>query len=140
MTMLGRVLAESRSADLSGFADAGAVSDWAREHVETLVGLGIVEGSDGLLAPKADITRGAAAKLLVEIYGLDKAELTPGQEEDPAGQPSVEPETGDPSAQPDQPGGATYVDPLDTVDLPEGQEWSGVDPAIDNPWNWNVFD
>ncbi len=140
MTMLGRVLAESRSADLSGFADAGAVSDWARPHVETLVGLGIVEGGDGLLTPKADITRGAAAKLLVEIYELDKAELTPGQEEDPAGQPSVDPGVGDPSAQPSQPGGATYVDPLEVLDLPKGEEWSGGNPAIDNPWDWNVFD
>ena len=140
MTMLGRVLAQSQSADLSGFADAGAVSDWARSHVETLVGLGIVEGSGGLLTPKADITRGAAAKLLVEIYGLDKAELTPGQE-DPAGQPSVEPGTDNPPAQPSQPGGSpSYVNPMDILDLPEGQEWSGGNPAIDNPWNWNVFD
>ncbi len=43
----------------------------------TRVSQGIVEGSDGLLRPKNNITRGEAAKLLVSIAGLDKAELTP---------------------------------------------------------------
>lgn len=77
MTMLGRVLAASEGCDLSGFADADAVSDWASPYVQTLVAMGVVEGSNGRLDPKADITRAAAAKLLVEVHGLDKAELTP---------------------------------------------------------------
>ena len=77
MTMLGRVLAASASCDLSGFADGGQVSSWASPYVQTLVSMGIVEGSGGKLTPKSDITRAAAAKLLVEVYGLDKAELTP---------------------------------------------------------------
>ena len=77
MTMLGRVLAASRGYDLSGFADAGSVSAWAAPYIQTLVALNIVEGSGGQLTPKSDITRAAAAKLLVEVYGLDKADLTP---------------------------------------------------------------
>lgn len=90
MTMLGRVLANRSEHDLSGFADGDKVSGWARTYVETLVSLGIVEGSDGTLRPKAGITRGEAAKLLVEISGLEKAELTPRPVEQP--QPGVDPD------------------------------------------------
>lgn len=77
MTFLGRILAASQSADLSAFPDASSVSDWAAPHIQTLVGLNIVGGSNGLLEPKANIDRAAIAKLLVEIYPLDKALLVP---------------------------------------------------------------
>ena len=77
MTFLGRVLAASQSADLSSFPDASSVSDWASPHVQTLVGLGIVGGSNGYLEPGANIDRAAIAKLLVEVYPLDKALLVP---------------------------------------------------------------
>lgn len=77
MTMLGRVLAEQVSYDLSGFADSGSVSGWARPYVETLTALNIVEGSGGMLHPKSEITRGEAAKLLAEISVLEKAAPTP---------------------------------------------------------------
>ena len=77
MTFLGRVLAASQSADLSSFPDASSVSDWASHHVQTLVGLGIVGGSNGYLEPGANIDRAAIAKLLVEVYPLDKALLVP---------------------------------------------------------------
>lgn len=77
MTFLGRVLAASQSADLSSFPDAYLVSDWASPHIQTLVGLNIVGGSNGLLEPKANIDRAAIAKLLVEIYPLEKALLVP---------------------------------------------------------------
>ncbi|MCI8806604.1 MAG: hypothetical protein HFF20_02200 [Oscillospiraceae bacterium] len=77
MTFLGRVLAASQSADLSAFPDASSVSDWASPHVQTLVGLGIVGGSNGYLEPGANIDRAAIAKLLVEVYPLDKALLVP---------------------------------------------------------------
>ena len=76
MTILGRILADQVSQDLSGFADSGSVSDWARPYVETLVALNVVQGSGGKLDPKSDVTRGEAAKLLAEISGLEKAELT----------------------------------------------------------------
>lgn len=77
MTILGRVLAASQSCDLSQFPDASQVSDWAAPHVQTLVALNIVGGSNGLLAPKEYIDRAAIAKLLVEIYPLEKAMLLP---------------------------------------------------------------
>ena len=81
MTMLGRVLADQVSQDLSGFADSGSVSGWARPYMEMLVGLNVVEGSGGKLNPKSDIKRGEAAKLLVALNGLEKAELTQRQPE-----------------------------------------------------------
>ena len=77
MTFLGRVLAASQTADLSVFPDASSVSDWASPHIQTLVGLNIVGGSNGLLEPKANIDRAAIAKLLVEVYPLEKALLVP---------------------------------------------------------------
>jgi len=77
MTFLGRVLAASDSCDLSQFPDAQSVSGWAAPHVQTLVALGIVGGSDGLLLPRANIDRAAMAKLLVEVYPLEKALLMP---------------------------------------------------------------
>lgn len=80
MTILGRVLADQGvSGDLSGFADSGLVSDWARPYMEMLVGLNVVQGSGGKLSPKSDITRGEGAKLLVEISGMEKAALTQRQ-------------------------------------------------------------
>ena len=77
MTMLGRVLAEYRTCDLSAFSDGGQVSGWAAPYVQTLTALGVVEGSGGALRPQAYIDRAAAAKLLVLIYGMEKAPLTP---------------------------------------------------------------
>ena len=47
MTFLGRVLAASESCDLSSFPDAGSVSGWASPHIQTLVSLGVVGGSNG---------------------------------------------------------------------------------------------
>ena len=77
MTMLGRVLAETRTCDLSGFDDVDQVSGWASSYVQTLVDLGVVEGSGGRLRPRDCIDRAAAAKLLVSVYGLEKAPLLP---------------------------------------------------------------
>lgn len=124
MTMLGRVLANRTEHDLSGFADGDKVSGWARAYVETLVSLGIVEGSDGELRPKAGITRGEAAKLLVEIAPLEKAELTP--------RPVEPPQTG---ADPD----GTFVEPTERPDYGNEKPPQTGDPDFD-PLEWSVFD
>ena len=108
MTMMGRMLAEQVSQELSGFADSDSVSVWAHTYVETLVALNVVQGSGGMLAPKAHITRGEAAKLLVQIDGLAKAELAPR----PFGPESGEPETQGPDG---------FDGPVD------GPDWSGED-------------
>ena len=109
MTVLGRVLADQASQDLSSFEDGDLVSDWARPCVEKLVGLNLVQGNNGMLNPKAYITRGEAAKLLVEIYGLEKAEL-PLRSDDPEGD---NPEDNDPKSEDPEGGDPESEDPED---------------------------
>ena len=77
MTILGRILAATEQGDLSVFEDGGSVSSWAVPYVQTLVGLGIVQGSGGRINPKDYIDRASIAKLLVEIFPLEKALLLP---------------------------------------------------------------
>ena len=77
MTFLGRVLAASQPYDLSRFSDAASVSSWADDHVQTLVSLSVVGGSNGRLMPKDNIDRAAVAMLLVEAFPLEKALLLP---------------------------------------------------------------
>lgn len=77
MTMLGRVLAQPISCDLSGFKDGGSVSQWASFYVQSLVAYGIVGGSDGYLNPGRNITRGEIAKILTMVAELPHAELAP---------------------------------------------------------------
>ena len=77
MTILGRILAATEQGDLSVFEDGDSVSSWAAPYVQTLVGLGIVQGSGGRVNPKDYIDRASIAKLLVEIFPLEKALLLP---------------------------------------------------------------
>lgn len=77
MTMLGRVLAETKTCDLTGFDDGEQVSPWANSYVQTLVAIGVVEGNGNRLRPQDYIDRAAAAKLLVSVYELEKAPLLP---------------------------------------------------------------
>jgi len=67
MTIVGRALDTAQESDLSGYADASEVSAWALAHVQTLVARGIVQGSNGLLSPRAPITRAEAAKILCAL-------------------------------------------------------------------------
>lgn len=76
MTMLGRVLAQQLSCDLTVFTDGGTVSDWAAPYVQTLVAQGIVSGSEGKISPQNGMTRGEAAKLLTLVSELPRAELS----------------------------------------------------------------
>ena len=80
MTMMGRVLAGSEECDLSVFADGDTVSLWAAPYLQTLVARGMVEGSGGKLFPRNNIDRASAAKLLVLLNDMEKAqlELRPG--------------------------------------------------------------
>ena len=125
MTMLGRVLAEQVSQELSGFADSDSVSIWAQTYVETLVALNVVQGNGGMLAPKSHITRGEAAKLLVEIDGLAKAELTPRLFGPEGGEPDGSAGLIDGSDQPGEPDGSAGL--IDGSDQP-GED--AGDPAF----------
>lgn len=80
MTMMGRVLAGSEECDLSVFADGDTVSLWAAPYLQTLVARGVVEGNGGKLFPRNNIDRASAAKLLVLLNDMEKAqlELRPG--------------------------------------------------------------
>ena len=69
MTILGRVLEKGYAqADLSAFSDGAAVPAWARDHVATLVELGVVGGSNGQLRPDAPVKRGEVAKMLFTLW------------------------------------------------------------------------
>ena len=77
MTLLGRILAEQQSCDLSGFADAGQVSGWAAPYIQSLVSYGVVSGSGGYLNPQRLLSRGEIAKMLILVAELPHGELTP---------------------------------------------------------------
>lgn len=126
MTMLGRVLETQVPCSLSGFADGASVSSWALPYVQTLVAQNVVQGSNGRLNPQADITRGEAAKLLVAIGDLDKKELTPKPANPGTGTPAVDPN-------------GTFVTPTQRPTQP-GISQPSTPPAIDNPFEWSVFD
>jgi hypothetical protein len=55
--------------DISRFPDAGTVDDYAVVPIATLVTLGTIEGSDGMLIPHSNMTRAQMAKVLADILG-----------------------------------------------------------------------
>ena len=56
------------SDDLSQFADAGDVSDWALGSMQWAVGTGLISGKDiGSLAPQDNTTRAEAAAILMRF-------------------------------------------------------------------------
>ncbi len=70
VTMLYRYAAAAKlepdaDGDLSGFADAGSVSDWAADAMSWAVGAEIISGmDDGSLAPQGNVTRAQLAVML----------------------------------------------------------------------------
>ena len=68
VTMLGRARsAPGISTDLSAFSDADAILPYAREHFETMVALGVINGSYGKLNPNKAMTRAEICKVLVTM-------------------------------------------------------------------------
>lgn len=68
VTMLGRARREeSISADLSAFSDEGEILAYAREHFETMVALGVINGSYGKLNPNKAMTRAEICKVLATM-------------------------------------------------------------------------
>jgi hypothetical protein len=67
VTMLWRLCGRPEGrADLSGFADAGEISDWASEAMGWAVSVGLVQGrGDGILAPGAEAKRAEAAQIIM---------------------------------------------------------------------------
>ena len=68
VTMLGRARNEEPlSADLSIFSDEGEILDYARVHFETMVALGVMNGSYGKLNPNKAMTRAEICKVLATM-------------------------------------------------------------------------
>ncbi len=68
MVMIARHTSLKPGADLSGFADAGMVSDYARDAVSALVGGGYIKGDTfGNLNPQGNATRAEAALLIYRL-------------------------------------------------------------------------
>lgn len=57
----------SAAGSLAGFADADQVASWAVEAMTWSVGAGVIQGSNGLLAPQRNITRAEMATILVRF-------------------------------------------------------------------------
>lgn len=62
--------------DLTKFTDSMAISEYAKAPFEKLVGLGFVNGSNGMLNPKVNITRAEAAKLIYDLMQISKSGKT----------------------------------------------------------------
>lgn len=65
MTILARTQNTSSDSDaLQQFQDQSQVSDWARPYLTAMVEQGIINGSNGKLDPKGNVTRAQVAKML----------------------------------------------------------------------------
>ncbi len=65
MAILGRSQPGGYLEDnLSSFADADQVSSYARSHIAQMITRGIISGSNGMLNPRATVTRAQLAKML----------------------------------------------------------------------------
>jgi exopolysaccharide biosynthesis protein len=71
--------------DLTLFTDAADIAEYAQGPAAALVGMGIIEGSDGALTPRGQLTRAQMAKILESVLTYSPApeptpEPTPEQE------------------------------------------------------------
>ena len=62
----------SASADISGYADASAVSDWASGAMRWAVSQSLIQGSNSRLRPQANATRAEVATILMRFCELLK--------------------------------------------------------------------
>ena len=70
LEILGKEYTDGIAEDLERFPDAGSIDEYAVVPIATLVGLGIVEGSDGLLIPHDTLTRAQMAKVIAMVLML----------------------------------------------------------------------
>ena len=61
------VLPTKTSAPLSGFGDAASVSDYAVAPLQWAVGVGVINGMDGMLNPQGLTTRAQIARVLQQF-------------------------------------------------------------------------
>lgn len=73
-TILGRALGMAAENANIDFSDADAVADYAAQYIALLSELGFINGyEDGSFAPKNEITRAEAAKIIANIYAAINA-------------------------------------------------------------------
>lgn len=78
-TILGRALGLAAENANLNFADADAVADYAAQYIALLSELGFINGyEDGTFAPKNEITRAEAAKIIAGIYADKNAAANAG--------------------------------------------------------------
>ena len=70
LSLLGKQFTPGTAEDLEEFPDAGEVYDFAVVPTATLVNLGIVEGSNGMLIPHDTMTRAQMAKVITMVLQL----------------------------------------------------------------------
>lgn len=63
---------EGKAGDLSVFADASLIASYAKAPFEKLVGLGFVNGNNGMVNPTTNISRAEAAKLIYDVLQTKK--------------------------------------------------------------------
>lgn len=70
ITMLWHTLDDPEAAgSLSGFSDASAAADWAKDAMAWAVGAGVIQGhADGSLAPTGTLTRAQLAQIFYNYY------------------------------------------------------------------------
>ncbi len=66
--LLRRELPEPEESALAGFSDAADVASYAVDATESLVLTGLVQGSDGKLMPRQEMTRAEVATLLARAF------------------------------------------------------------------------
>lgn len=76
-------LSAENPADLSQFNDEENISDWAKDAASVLVAKGYINGADGSLNPKANITRAELAQIIYNISGKNNASENPNTTADP---------------------------------------------------------
>jgi hypothetical protein len=70
LSILNKQFTAGAAEDLEQFPDAGQVSDYAVIPTATLIKLGIVAGSDGLLIPDDTMTRAQMAKVITMVLRM----------------------------------------------------------------------
>ena len=68
--LLNVPFADGSAEDVSAFPDAGEVADFAILPTATLINLGVVAGSDGMLLPRESLSRAQMAKILTVTLQL----------------------------------------------------------------------
>jgi len=71
LSILDKQFASGTAEDLKAFPDADQVEEYAAVPIATLVNLGIVEGSNGLLIPHSTMTRAQMAKVISMVLQMD---------------------------------------------------------------------